>query len=67
MGSSAPSSTRKPISRSYKAKTYHRGQCVLFDTAEDEEMKQAIEIERELRECDLEQELYLLFQPQYSP
>lgn len=51
----------------YKAKIHNRGQCVLFDTAEDEEMKQAIEIERELREGDLEKELFLLFQPQYSP
>jgi predicted signal transduction protein with EAL and GGDEF domain len=34
---------------------------------EDEEMKQAIEIERAMREGDLEQELFLLFQPQYSP
>ncbi|MEM5474361.1 EAL domain-containing protein [Hoeflea sp. AS60] len=51
----------------YKAKTHYRGQCVLFDTAEDQEMKQAIEIERELREGDLDSELFLLFQPQYSP
>lgn len=51
----------------YKAKSQFRGQCVLFDTAENTEMKQAIAIERELRECNLEGELYLLFQPQYSP
>jgi len=51
----------------YKAKSQFRGQCVLFDTAENTEMKQAIAIERELRECNLEEELYLLFQPQYSP
>ncbi|WP_339762118.1 EAL domain-containing protein [uncultured Hoeflea sp.] len=51
----------------YKAKTQSRGQCILFDTAEDQEMKQAIEIERELREGDLEKELFLLFQPQHSP
>jgi len=51
----------------YKAKAHRRGRCLLFDTAEDEEMRQAIAIERELREGDLENELYLLFQPQYSP
>ncbi|AKH99598.1 diguanylate cyclase (GGDEF) domain-containing protein [Hoeflea sp. IMCC20628] len=51
----------------YKAKATRRGQCVLFDTAEDEEMQATIAIERQLREADLESELYLLFQPQYSP
>lgn len=51
----------------YKAKYNHRGHCVLFDTADDEEMAQAIAIERELREGDLENELFLEFQPQYSP
>ncbi|MGJ8573049.1 MAG: putative bifunctional diguanylate cyclase/phosphodiesterase [Hoeflea sp.] len=51
----------------YKAKSQHRGQCILFDAAEDEDMKRAIAIERELRESNLEEELYLLFQPQYSP
>ncbi|SOE10972.1 diguanylate cyclase (GGDEF)-like protein [Hoeflea halophila] len=51
----------------YKAKSQFRGQCVLFDTAENTEMKQAIAIERELREGNLAEELYLLFQPQYSP
>jgi diguanylate cyclase (GGDEF)-like protein len=51
----------------YKAKTHRRGQCLLFETAESEEMQQSIAIERQLREADLESELYLLFQPQYSP
>jgi diguanylate cyclase (GGDEF)-like protein len=51
----------------YKAKTQFRGQCILFDTAENEEMKHAIAIERELREGNLEEELFLLYQPQYSP
>ena len=51
----------------YKAKTQHRGQCMVFDTAENDEMKHAIAIEREMRESNLEEELYLLFQPQYSP
>lgn len=67
MGASGAQLYEKADYALYKAKTQHRGQCVLFDTAEDEEMKQAIEIERELREGDLENELFLLFQPQYSP
>ena len=51
----------------YKAKARFRGQCILFDTTDSEEMKTAIAIERELREGNLEEELVLLFQPQYSP
>jgi len=51
----------------YKAKTKFRGQCILFDTTDNEEMEHAIAIERELREGNLEKELFLLFQPQYSP
>jgi diguanylate cyclase (GGDEF)-like protein len=67
MGSSSAQLYEKADFALYKAKANQRGQCILFDTAEDEEMKQAIEIERELRECDLASELFLLFQPQYSP
>lgn len=67
MGSSSAQLYEKADFALYKAKAHQRGQCILFDTAEDKEMKQAIEIERELRECDLENELFLLFQPQYSP
>lgn len=51
----------------YKAKTHLRGQCVLFDSTENEEMNHAIAIERELREGNLEEELFVLYQPQYSP
>lgn len=51
----------------YKAKARFRGQCIIFDTTDSKVMEDAIAIERELREGDLEQELFLLFQPQYSP
>ncbi len=51
----------------YKAKARFRGQCIVFDTTDSKEMENAIAIERELREGNLEQELFLLFQPQYSP
>ncbi|MBX9468625.1 MAG: EAL domain-containing protein [Rhizobium sp.] len=51
----------------YKAKTRFRGQCIVFDTTDSKEMENAIAIERELREGNLEQEMFLLFQPQYSP
>jgi diguanylate cyclase (GGDEF)-like protein len=51
----------------YKAKIQFRGQCILFKATENEEMKHAIAIERELREGNLEDELFILFQPQYSP
>ncbi|MEQ8480323.1 MAG: EAL domain-containing protein [Hoeflea sp.] len=67
MGSSSAQLYEKADFALYKAKSQFRGQCIVFDTAEDKEMKQAIAIERELRESNLEEELYLLFQPQYSP
>lgn len=51
----------------YKGKARFRGQCIFFDATDSEEMKNTIAIERELREGNLEQELVLLFQPQYSP
>jgi len=51
----------------YKAKARFRGQCILFETTDSKEMENATAIERELREGNLEQELFLLFQPQYSP
>ena len=67
MGASGAQLYEKADYALLKAKTQTRGKCVLFNTAEDAEMKRAIEIERALREGDLEQELFLLFQPQYSP
>lgn len=51
----------------YKAKTHFRGQCILFESTDSAEMENAIAIERELREGNLEEELFLVFQPQYSP
>ncbi|MBO3759410.1 EAL domain-containing protein [Ciceribacter sp. L1K22] len=50
----------------YKAKAHRRGRTVLFDSDEDEEMKENVAMERALREHDLNAELYLLLQPQYS-
>lgn len=67
MGCSSAQLYEKADFALYKAKQHFRGQCIPFNTAEDEEMKLAIEIERELRESDLKTELFLLFQPQYSP
>lgn len=67
MGASGAQLYEKADFALYKAKTQLRGHCVVFDSTEDEEMKRAIEIERALREGDLESELYLQFQPQYSP
>ncbi|PHR19035.1 MAG: GGDEF-domain containing protein [Hoeflea sp.] len=67
MGSSSAQLYEKADFALYKAKSHRRGRCILFNTDEDEEMQQAIAIERELREGDLEKELFLLFQPQFSP
>ena len=66
MGSSGQELYEKADFALYKAKTHHRGQCVLFDTAEEQEMRDGLAIGRALREGDLEKELYLLFQPQFS-
>ncbi|ODT23126.1 MAG: diguanylate cyclase [Kaistia sp. SCN 65-12] len=51
----------------YKAKARFRGQCILFEPTDSNDMEKTITIERELREGDLDRELFLLFQPQYSP
>lgn len=67
MGSSSAQLYEKADFALYKAKSQFRGQCIVFDTDEDQEMRQAIAIERELRESNLADELYLLYQPQYSP
>ncbi|MDF1609565.1 EAL domain-containing protein [Hoeflea sp. YIM 152468] len=67
MGSTGAQLYEKADYALFKAKAQLGGQCFLFDTAEDAEMKQAIAIERALREGNLETELYLLFQPQFSP
>ncbi|MCY0147860.1 EAL domain-containing protein [Hoeflea sp. G2-23] len=67
MGASSAKLYEKADFALYKAKAKHRGRCLMFDATEDKEMQQATAIERELREGDLESEIYLLFQPQYSP
>jgi len=50
----------------YRAKTTRRGHAVLFDASESQAMQDTLAIERALREGDLESELELHFQPQYS-
>ena len=67
MGDSSATLYDKADYALYKAKAKQRGRCFMFDVAEDKEMEQATAIERELREGDLTRELFLLFQPQYSP
>lgn len=50
----------------YRAKTNRRGHAVLFDATENQAMQDTLAIERALREGDLEREMQLHFQPQYS-
>tara|TARA_R110002020_G_scaffold19053_40_gene66247 strand:- start:1821 stop:3764 length:1944 start_codon:yes stop_codon:yes gene_type:complete len=50
----------------YRAKTMRRGHAVLFDARDNQAMQDSLAIERALREGDLEHELDLYFQPQYS-
>lgn len=51
----------------YKAKACLRGHTVIFNSSEDREMKDNIALERAMREADLQTELSLVYQPQYSP
>lgn len=50
----------------YRAKTSLRGEAYIFDTKYRREMEAHLILERALREGDLESELHMLFQPQYS-
>jgi diguanylate cyclase (GGDEF)-like protein len=50
----------------YRGKQSARGQTVIFTHDQDEEMRESLSLERALREANLEQELYLLFQPQFD-
>jgi diguanylate cyclase (GGDEF)-like protein len=48
----------------YRGKQIARGQTLMFTLNEDKEMREVLSLEKSLREADLEQELYLMFQPQ---
>ncbi|MCZ8177422.1 MAG: EAL domain-containing protein [Rhizobium sp.] len=48
----------------YRGKQFARRQTIIFDEAQDLEMRETLSLERALREAKLEDELYLLFQPQ---
>lgn len=48
----------------YSGKQHARGTTVVFTGAEEARMRESIQLERGLREANLERELYLLFQPQ---
>jgi diguanylate cyclase (GGDEF)-like protein len=50
----------------YRGKQFARGQTVIFTLDQDQEMRESLSLERALREANLEQELYLLFQPQFD-
>ncbi len=50
----------------YRGKQFSRGQTVIFTLDQDQEMRESLSLERALREANLEQELYLLFQPQFD-
>ena len=50
----------------YRGKQYSRGRTIIFNANEDLEMKEAIALEKGLREADLEKELHLMFQPQHD-
>ncbi len=47
----------------YFAKQFHKGQAILFDPSHEAEISQLARIEQLLRRADLENELYVEFQP----
>lgn len=51
----------------YRAKQRARGRTLVFDAAEDVEMRENLSLEAALREADFESELHLVFQPQVEP
>jgi diguanylate cyclase (GGDEF)-like protein len=50
----------------YRGKQFARRRTTIFTFKEDNEMRQRIELERGLREGNLESELYVVFQPQMN-
>ena len=50
----------------YQAKSKRRGGTVVFDAGEEMEMQDVTSIEKALREASFEDEMYLLYQPQFS-
>lgn len=48
----------------YRGKQFARRQTIIFDEGQDLEMRETLQLERALREARLDDELYLLFQPQ---
>lgn len=66
MGGSGPQLYEMADYALYKAKSGQRGQSLCFTRQDDAAMRANVAVERALREGDLEAELYMVFQPQYS-
>lgn len=66
MGSTAREIYEKADFALYRGKQFARGHTVIFTDTQDAEMRESLSLERALREANLEQELYLLFQPQFD-
>ncbi|MGL3608409.1 putative bifunctional diguanylate cyclase/phosphodiesterase [Rhizobium sp. G187] len=64
MGKTAREIYEKADFALYRGKQFARRQTTVFTTSQDEEMRETLALERALREAKLEDELYLLFQPQ---
>jgi diguanylate cyclase (GGDEF)-like protein len=50
----------------YQGKQFARRQTTIFDDRQDLEMRETLSLERALREARLQDELHLVFQPQYD-
>ncbi|MDH4442201.1 MAG: EAL domain-containing protein [Rhizobium sp.] len=66
MGSTARQVYEKADFALYRGKQFARGHTVLFTADQDQEMREALSLERALREANLAEELYLHFQPQFD-
>ena len=66
MGDSARAIYEKADFALYRGKQNSRCRTIIFNADEDVEMKEAIALEKGLREADLDRELHLLFQPQHD-
>lgn len=64
MASSAREIYEKADFALYRGKQLARHQCTVFTVNDDKDMRESLALERALREAKLEDELYLVFQPQ---
>ena len=66
MGSTARQIYEKADFSLYRGKQLARHQSTIFTVNQDKEMRESLALEKALREARMEEEFYLLFQPQFD-